>query len=229
VAPARSPRPPPIRWRWGLFEKSIDDYLESTQTTGLLILKDGQAVAERYQYDRQPGRPMRFVLDGQDVHGHAGGHRGGQGPDPIAGRSRGRLLAEIAASAYGQTTLRNLLRMSSGVRYRELYTWTPDDDNWVWGQVLYHPDNRNQPQRIVEYLDARTTREVEQGTRFHYALIETEILGRRAQARHRPDSRTIDRGVAVRDRMGAPGLRPLAAEQHRRCRGRGGQLQCVTA
>ena len=85
---------------------------------------------------------------------------------------------EIANSAYGQTTIRNLLRMSSGVPFRELYTWTPDDDNWVWGQVLYHPSNTNAPQRISEYLNGKTTRDIEQGQRFHYASIETEILGR---------------------------------------------------
>ncbi|MFM8882928.1 MAG: serine hydrolase [Betaproteobacteria bacterium] len=43
----------------GLFSQSIDDFLDKTKTTGLLILKDGQVVAERYQYDRRPDMPMR--------------------------------------------------------------------------------------------------------------------------------------------------------------------------
>jgi CubicO group peptidase (beta-lactamase class C family) len=85
---------------------------------------------------------------------------------------------EIATSAYGQTTIRNLLRMSSGVPFRELYTWTPDDDIWLWGRVLYLPENRMRPEKIAEYLNAKTTREVEQGLRFKYATIETEVLGR---------------------------------------------------
>jgi CubicO group peptidase (beta-lactamase class C family) len=53
------PSPPPVTWRWGLFSQSIDDFLDKTKTTGLLILKDGQVVAERYQYDRRPDMPMR--------------------------------------------------------------------------------------------------------------------------------------------------------------------------
>lgn len=50
--------------------------------------------------------------------------------------------------------------MASGVRFRELCTWTPDDDNWVWGQILYHPSHRERPDRIAQYLNARTEREI---------------------------------------------------------------------
>jgi CubicO group peptidase (beta-lactamase class C family) len=40
------------------------------------------------------------------------------------------------------------------------------------------PDNRRRPEKIEEYLNTKTIREVEQGTRFKYATIETDILGR---------------------------------------------------
>ena len=50
---------PNISWKWGLFSKSVDDFMDATQTTGLLILQNGKVVAERYQYDRKPGMPMR--------------------------------------------------------------------------------------------------------------------------------------------------------------------------
>jgi CubicO group peptidase (beta-lactamase class C family) len=43
---------------------------------------------------------------------------------------------------------------------------------------LYLPENRMRPEKIVEYLNTKTTREAEQGLRFKYATIETEILGR---------------------------------------------------
>ena len=33
--------------------------MDETQTTGLLIIHKGKVVAERYQYDRKPGMPMR--------------------------------------------------------------------------------------------------------------------------------------------------------------------------
>jgi len=170
--------PPPIRWRWGLLNQTVDDYMDATQTTGLLILHNGQVVAERYQYDRQPGMPMRSFSMAKTFTAMLVGIAHDKGLIRSLDDRAADYWPEIAPSAYGQTTIRNLLRMASGVPYKELYTWTPDDDNWVWGQVLYHPRNANQPGKIEEFLNARTSREVEQGMRFHYASVETDILGR---------------------------------------------------
>jgi len=172
------PMPPKIQWRWGLSSQSIDDYMQSSQITGLLILQDGQVVAERYQYDRQPGMPMRSFSMAKSFTSVLIGIALEKGLIRSLDDQVNDYWPEIAASAYGKTTLRNLLRMASGVRFRELYTWTPDDDNWVWGQVLYHSRNARQPNRVSEFLNARVDREVEQGSRFNYASIETEILGR---------------------------------------------------
>ena len=170
--------PPEISWRWGLFSKNIDDFMDATQTTGLLIIHKGKVVAERYQYDRKPGMPMRSFSMAKTFTAMLVGIAHGKGLIRSLDDKASDYWPDIANSAYGQTTIRNLLRMSSGVPFRELYTWTPDDDNWVWGQVLYHPSNANLPVRISEHLNGKTTREVEQGQRFHYASIETEILGR---------------------------------------------------
>ncbi len=170
--------PPPITWRWGMFSKNLDDFMDATQTTGLLIIHKGKVVAERYQYVRKPGMPMRSFSMAKTFTAMLVGIAHGKGLIRSLDDKASDYWPEIADSAYGQTTIRNLLRMSSGVPFRELYTWTPDDDNWVWGQVLYHPSNANSPQRISEYLNGKKTREVEQGQRFHYASIETEILGR---------------------------------------------------
>lgn len=172
------PEPPPIQWRWGFLGQSVDDYMDATQTTGLLIIKEGQVVAERYQYGRQPGMPMRSFSMAKTFTAMLVGIAHEKGLIRSLDDRAADYWPEIAASAYGQTSIRNLLRMGSGVPYRELYTWTPDDDNWVWAMVLYHPSNAGQPRRIEQHLLARTKREFDQGQRFHYASIETEILGR---------------------------------------------------
>ena len=172
------PQPPEVSWRWGLFSQSIDDFMDATQTTGLLILKNGQVVAERYQYDRKPSMPMRSFSMAKTFTAMLVGIANAKGLIRSLDDKASDYWPEIAESAYGQTTLRNLLRMSSGVPFRELYTWTPDDDNWVWGQVLYNPQNANNPTRISDYLNQKKSRDVAQGQRFHYASIETEILGR---------------------------------------------------
>jgi hypothetical protein len=132
--------------------------MDLTQTTGLLIIKEGQVVAERYQYGRQPGMPMRSFSMAKTFTAMLVGIAHDKGLIRSLDDRAANYWPEIAASAYGQTTIRNLLRMASGVPFRELYTWTPDDDNWVWGMVLYHPSNARQPRRIEQHLLARTQR-----------------------------------------------------------------------
>jgi CubicO group peptidase (beta-lactamase class C family) len=170
--------PPPIKWRQSYVDKSVDDYMNEAQITGLLILKNGEVVAERYQYDRQPGMPMRSFSMAKSFTSLLIGIALDKGFIKSLDDRAADYWPEISKSAYGQTSIKNLLRMSSGVKFKELYTWTPDDDNWVWGKVLYDSSNFNKPQAIVDFLNERTTRETEQGTHFNYASIETEILGR---------------------------------------------------
>lgn len=170
--------PPRISYRWGLFSKTLDDFMADTKTTGLLVIKDGQVVAERYQYDRQPEMRFRSFSMAKTFTSMLVGIAHHKGLIRSLDDKALDYWPEIAGSAYGQTTIRNLLRMASGVPFKELYTWTPDDDNWVWGRVLNLPENRGRPEKIVEHLDTKATREAEQGSRFKYASIETEILGR---------------------------------------------------
>jgi len=172
------PSPPSLAWRWGIFSQSVDDFMDKTKTTGLLVLKDGQIVVERYQYDRKPDMPMRSFSMAKTVTALLIGIAQERGHIASLDDRVALYWPAIAESAYGQTSIRNLLRMSSGVPFREVYTWTPDDDIWVWGRLLHAPENRDQPQRIEAYLRSKTIREAEAGTRFHYATIETEILGR---------------------------------------------------
>lgn len=185
VSPSDDPMPlprwqdaPAISYRWGFSSKTLDDFMADTKTTGLMVIKDGRVVAERYQYGRQPDMRFRSFSMAKTFTAMLVGIAHGKGLIRSLDDKAADYWPEIAPSAYGQTTLRNLLRMSSGVPFRELYTWTPDDDIWLWGRVLFLPESRNRPEKIAEYLNTKTTREVEQGQRFKYATIETEILGR---------------------------------------------------
>lgn len=185
VSPSDDPMPlprwqdaPAISYRWGFSSKTLDDFMADTKTTGLMVIQDGRVVAERYQYGRQPDMRFRSFSMAKTFTAMLVGIAHGKGVIRSLDDKAADYWPEIAPSAYGQTTLRNLLRMSSGVPFRELYTWTPDDDIWLWGRVLFLPENRNRPEKIAEYLNTKTTREVEQGQRFRYATIETEILGR---------------------------------------------------
>jgi CubicO group peptidase (beta-lactamase class C family) len=170
--------PPSLSYRWGFSTKTIDDYLAETKATGLMIVKDGQIVLERYQYDRKPDMRFRSFSMAKTFTAMLIGIAQQKGVIKSLDDTAATYWPEIGGSAYGQTTIRNLLLMGSGVPFRELYTWTPEDDIWVWGQVLSAEKNRGRPEAIAEYLNTKTQREAEQGARFKYATVETEILGR---------------------------------------------------
>jgi CubicO group peptidase (beta-lactamase class C family) len=185
VLPSKNPsylalmkNPPELRYRWNFSSNSVDDYLADTKATGLIILKDGEIVLERYQYDRKPNMPLRSFSMAKTVIALLIGVAHQKGQISSLDDKVSQYWPEISQSAYGQTTIRNLLRMASGVSFKELYTWVPGDDNWEWGRVLYANKNTSKPQEVVEYLNSKTVREYEQGTKFNYASINTEILGR---------------------------------------------------
>ncbi|MBU3631274.1 serine hydrolase [Polynucleobacter sp. AP-Melu-500A-A1] len=169
---------PNVSYRWNFSSRSVDEYLAETKATGLIILKDGQIVLERYQYDRKPDMPLRSFSMAKTVISMLVGIANQKGLISSLDDHASKYWPGISQSAYGQTTIRNLLRMASDIPFKELYTWAPGDDNWEWGRVLYATKNISKPDEIVAYLNSKTERQYEQGTKFNYASIETEILGR---------------------------------------------------
>ena len=49
----RAAQPPAIQYRYRNIGYTLDEYLERRRITGLLILKNGEIVAERYRYGRR--------------------------------------------------------------------------------------------------------------------------------------------------------------------------------
>src|SRR5215468_10817250 len=78
-----------------------------------------------------------------------------------------KYVPKLAGSAYGETTIRNTLRMASGVAFSEAYDGKDDLTRFVRLRVAYDS---------IAALRDFNTREAEQGTRFHYASSETVAL-----------------------------------------------------
>jgi CubicO group peptidase (beta-lactamase class C family) len=156
-----------IEYRFDNRTLTIDDFLARQRITGILIIKDGQILVERYQYDRNATH--RFVSHSmaKSIVSLAVGllleeKRIGSLDDRIA-----KYVPRLAGSAYGETSIRNLLRMSSGVRFNELYDGKDD---------LAKFTALRSSQGSIEALRAFNHREVEQGIRFRYATSETVAL-----------------------------------------------------
>jgi CubicO group peptidase (beta-lactamase class C family) len=152
-------------------EHSLDDYLERHPVTGLLIAKGGSILVERYQYGRRD--TDRFVSQSmaKTITAMLVGLAVKDGKIRSLDDRAQNYVPALKGSAYGETSLRALLTMSSGVAWSE--TYAGDDDNAKLARAMFTPG----AQGAAALLRTYNTREAPEGTRFHYASSETEVLG----------------------------------------------------
>ncbi|HZC37613.1 MAG TPA: serine hydrolase [Sphingomicrobium sp.] len=146
---------------------TLDDFLAHQRITGLLLIKDGRILVERYQYERSAAN--RFVSHSmaKSIVSLAIGMALAEGKIASLDDKVAKYEPRLAGHAYSETSIRNLLRMSSGVAFKEVYDG--NDDLARFSRLRIASGS-------VDSLLGFDTREVEQGTRFHYASIETVVL-----------------------------------------------------
>ncbi|MET0858574.1 MAG: serine hydrolase, partial [Telluria sp.] len=165
---SRVEREPSIRWDVDRFKNlTVDDYLERQRVMGLLIIKDGVIQVERYQYDRNASQ--RFVSNSmaKSIVSLAVGIALGEKKIASLDDRADQYAPRLAGTLYGETTIRNLLRMASGARFDERYDGK--DDLERFGRAVIAGG-------VEEAAKVITEREAPQGARFSYASAETEIL-----------------------------------------------------
>jgi CubicO group peptidase (beta-lactamase class C family) len=165
----RGAQEPRFRWDNALRKNlTVDDYLARQRIMGLMIIKDGVIQLERYQYDRTPAQ--RFVSNSmaKSLVSLAVGIALGEGKIASLDDRADHYAPALAGTLYGETTIRNLLRMSSGARFEERYDG--NDDLERFGRAVIR-DGVEEAAKVI------TEREAPQGTRFSYASAETEVLG----------------------------------------------------
>ncbi len=158
---------PKIEYRIENRTQTLDDFLAHQRVTGFLVIKDGEVLLERYQYDRKPAQ--RFVSHSmaKSIVSIAIGMALAEGRIASLDDLVSKYAPKLAGTAYGETSIRNVLRMSSGVQFKEVYDGKDDLARFAMLRSA---------RGSIEALRAFTVREAEQGTRFHYASSETVIL-----------------------------------------------------
>jgi CubicO group peptidase (beta-lactamase class C family) len=146
---------------------SIDDYLARERVMGLMIIKDGVIQVERYQYERTPAQ--RFVSNSmaKSIVSLAVGIALQEGKIASLDDRADKYATKMAGTLYGETTIRNLLRMSSGAHFEERYDGK--DDLERFGRAVIRGG-------VEEAAKVITVRDAPQGSRFSYASAETEVL-----------------------------------------------------
>jgi len=163
----RSSSEPRVRYSFEGKSYGINDYLQHQRTTGLLVIKGGEILIERYQYDRKP--TDRFVSHSmaKSLVSLAVGFALGDGKIRSLEDTVATYVPELKGYAYGETRIRNVLRMASGVRFTENYDGKDDLAQYI--RILISKGN-------IPALKAFNEREAAEGERFHYASIETQLL-----------------------------------------------------
>jgi CubicO group peptidase (beta-lactamase class C family) len=167
----RAPSEPAIRYTFQSRDSAIDDYLARHRTTALLILKGDTILVERYQYDRTPEQRMTSYSMAKTIVAMLVGIALSDGAIQSLGDRADRYVRELAGTPYGETSIRDLLTMSSGMHFTENYGGNDDLATLVRLSVLKQSDGG-----VATVLPFRT-REHPAGERFHYSSADTQVLG----------------------------------------------------
>ncbi len=147
------------------------DVLSLNRVSGILILKDGELVFEKYLLGNALDsrwmsmsvvKSMTATLIGAAIHdGHIESI-----DDPIV-----RYLPRFKDTAYDGVTVRQLLQMTSGVAWNETYT-DPGSDR----RRMLEAQIGQRPGDILDLMGA-LPRAAEPGTRWNYSTGETHVAG----------------------------------------------------
>ena len=148
----------------------VSEFMRRTETTGLLVLRDGAISVEEYflganEHDRFTSWSMaKTVVATLIAIAHEDGHI------PSLQAPVSEYVPELAGRAWGDVTLHNLLLMASGIAFDELYDVAFSDIKMLFYRVFLLG---NSVHGTIADLPAGTA----QGERLHYISPNTQILG----------------------------------------------------
>lgn len=177
-APQASPlptaaQPTAISYRYRNIRYTLADYLERQRATGLLVLKNGEIVAEFYRYGRKDDARFLSFSMAKSVTSLLVGQAQARGLIASLDDPAEKYVTALAGSPYGATTVRQLLRMSSGLTFTERYDGA--DDISRLSRAGAGVPGAGTP---LEVLRSITARHSPAGDKFVYASAETDVLGR---------------------------------------------------
>ena len=150
---------------------TIDAYMQAYRVSGLLVLKDGKIVLEKYALGRKPADRWISFSVAKSVTSTLVGAAIQDGKikslnDPVT-----RYVPDLKGSAYEGVTVRQMLMMSSGVKWNEDYT-DPNSDVAKAGGTVTEPGVNP----MVSYL-RKLPRAHAPGTTWNYNTGETDLVG----------------------------------------------------
>jgi CubicO group peptidase (beta-lactamase class C family) len=155
---------------------TVGQVLDESYTDAYLVLQDGELVGESYNELGAVGRPHAVMSVGKSVVGCVAAVLIARG-DLDADAEITAYIPELSGSGFAGATVRQVLDMRTGVRFREDYT-DPDAevrqlDHWIG----WRPSPTDEvPRGLYDFLTTLQA-DAPHGGRFLYRSAETDVLG----------------------------------------------------
>lgn len=150
---------------------TLDAYMAQHHVAGVMVLVDGKVRLERYGLDATPSTRWTSFSVAKSFTSTLVGAALRDGAIHSLDDRVTRYLPELAAGAYRDVTVRQLLTMTSGVRWNEDYA-DPHSDV----AMMYEGARQPGVPLLVSYM-AKLPREFAPGERWVYKTGETDLIG----------------------------------------------------
>lgn len=197
AALARAEKPQVFSYLYEGRRLSSDDYLTRQRVTGLLVIKDGTAVLERYQYGRTETTRFLSASMAKSINGLLVGIALEEGKIGSIDDLAKQYVPALAGNPYGETSIKNLLQMSSGARFAEQYDGQDDLAALIRGTI--EQQSAGAAAVLLPYRERRAPA----GSLFYYSSAETQALGLVLRAAT---------GMPVAEYLGTRLWQPMGAE-----------------
>lgn len=145
---------------------TLDDYVRSHNVAGLIVIKDGAIVYERYELGNSAETIWMSWSVAKSVTSLLVGAAIQDGYIRSVDEKVSDYLPRLKNSSYDDVTIRDLMQMSSGVEWNEDYADPNADINTIQWDTL----------NVYEYLRDKP-RFAEPGEVFNYNTAETNLVG----------------------------------------------------
>jgi CubicO group peptidase (beta-lactamase class C family) len=149
---------------------SAGDYMVRRRTAGLLILKDGEIALERYGMGSGPQTPWTSFSTAKSITATLCGAALHDGAIASLDDRCDLYLPRLHGSAYEGVSIRNVMRMCSGV------AWNEEDDGRSDAGGLSRALMSRRPGAVLD-LACSLPRAEPQGVVFNYSTVESCLLG----------------------------------------------------
>lgn len=161
----------PLQPRWRDPQMNLARYMRRYHVAGVMVLQDGRIRLQRYAANFGPNQRWTSFSVAKSVTSVLLGIALQQGAIHSLDDHLVTYIPELKGSAYANVTVRQLLTMTSGVRWNEDYTDPQSDVAQMYRGTCVAGEAQ-----VLPYL-AKLPRAWPAGTHFNYNTAETDLLG----------------------------------------------------